>query len=304
VICTALPHQAPERSRGGVPNPRRGKLGRVGWLSLIVAGAAGIAAMRAAIERGDVEEAARQGALAGPAVIEQALAAPDRSAQLAAIAAAPGASELPAGRAGLLPALARAAARPDRRTAIPAARAARAIARSLYGHARPAGAAAELPDDLAPDDVAAWRAAWARLAARAELWIELRVLALDTAAALDPDGVGVELAAALADPDPAYRRAAIALVPMPVPPAMRAALATAAGADPDPGAALDAAATLCADLVADPPRPVLDALGPQGLARLRKLIGDGAPAQVRGAARCLAADGSAESAAALRAIRR
>lgn len=276
----------------------------MGWISLIVAGAAGIAAMRAAMDRGDIEEAARQGAIAGPAVIERALAAPDRSARLAAIAAAPGAGPLPAGRAELLPALARAASRPDRRTAIPAARAARAIARSLYGHARPAGAAAELPDDLAPDDVAAWRVAWAQLAARAELWIELRVLALDTAAALDPGGVGVELDAALADPDPAYRRAAIALVPMPVPPALRGALAGALARDPDPDVALHAAAVLCADLVADPPRPVLDALGAQGLARLRTLVGAGPRAAVRDAARCLTADGSAESAAALRTIRR
>ena len=276
----------------------------VGWFSLIVAGAAGIAAMRAAIDRGDVEEAARQGALAGPAVIEQALAAPDRAARLAAIAAAPGAAELPAARAELLPALARAAARPDRRTAIPAARAARAIARSLYGRARPASAAPELPDDLAPADVEVWRAAWAKLAARAELWIELRVLALDTAAALEPGGVGVDLAAALADPDPAYRRAAIALVPMPVPPALRGALAGAVATDADPGAALDAAAALCADLVADPPRPILDALGAPGLARIRKLVGDGTRAAIRAAARCLAADGSAESAALLKAIRR
>jgi hypothetical protein len=266
----------------------------VGWISLIVVGAAGIATMRAAIERGDIEEAARQGALAGPAVIEQALAAPDRASRLAAIAAAPGATqlpaELPAGRAELLRALARAASRPDRRTAIPAAHAARTIARSLYGHARPAGAAAELPDDLAPDDVAAWRLAWAQLAARAELWIELRVLALDTAAALDPGGVGVELAAALADPDPAYRRAAIALVPMPVPPAMRGALGGAVAGDPDPGVALQAADVLCADLVADPPRPILDALAAPGLARLRTLVRAGPPAAIRDAARCLAAD--------------
>lgn len=266
---------------------------------MIVAGAAGLAAMRAAIDRGDVEEAARQGALAGPAAIEQALAAPDRAARLAAIAAAPSAGELPAARAELLPALARAASGPDRRTAIPAARAAREIARSLLGHARPPGAAAELPDDLAPDDVAAWRAEWAQLAAQRELWIELRVLALDTAAALDPGGAGGpggsggagELGAALADPDPAFRRAAIALVPMPVPPPMRAALAGAVARDADAGAALDAAAALCGDLVADPPRPILDALGAQGLARIRTLaLGAPRPA-ARAAARCLAAAG-------------
>jgi hypothetical protein len=291
----------------------RGKLGRVSWLPLIVAGAAGLAAMRAAIDRGDIEEAARLGALAGPATIHQALAAPDRPARLAAIAAAPDASAQPAARAELLPALARVAAGPDRRTAIPAARAAREIARSLLGHARPPGAAAELPDDLAPADVAAWREAWAAIAARAELRIEVRVLALDTAAALGPGGTGVELTAALADPDPAYRRAAIALVPMPVPPALRAALAGAAAGDPDPGAALDAAAVLCADLALDPPRPILDALGPRGLARLRELVAPGiagapgaggARAALRDVARCLAADGTRESAAALKAIRR
>ena len=244
--------------------------------------------MRAAIDRGDLDEAARQGALAGPAVIEQALAAPDRAARLAAIAAAPTATELPAGRAELLDALARAAAQPDRRTAIPAARAAREIARSLLGHARPAGADADLPDDLAPADVAEWRAAWAELAARTDRWIELRVLALDTAAALDPGGTGVELVAALADRDPAYRRAAVALVPMPVPAALRGALAGAVVNDADAAVALDAAAVLCADLAVDPPRPVQGALGAPGLAKLRALVTAGGPAAaIRNASRCL-----------------
>jgi hypothetical protein len=267
--------------------------------------AAGIASMRAAIDRGDLEEAARQGSLAGPVVIEQALAAPDRSARLAAIAAATTATPVVTGRAELLPALARAATGPDRRTAIPAARAAREIARSLYGPARAAGAEVDLPDDLAPADVAAWRQMWAELAARRDLWIELRVLALDTAAALDPGGAGVELGAALADPDPAYRRAAIALVPVPVPAPMRGTLAAAVARDPDPEAALDAAAVLCADLRADPPRPILDALAAPGLARIRELVkaGRGGPLAVRDAARCLEADGSAESAAVLKARR-
>jgi hypothetical protein len=84
-------------SRGAACRPWQAR--RVGWLSMIAAGAAGLAAMRAAIDRSDLEEAARQGALAGPATIEQALAAPDRAARIAAIAAAPGASELPATRA-------------------------------------------------------------------------------------------------------------------------------------------------------------------------------------------------------------
>lgn len=261
--------------------------------------------MRAAIDRGDIDEAARQGGLAGPAVIAQALAAPDRAARLAAIAAAPTATDLVAGRADLLGPLAIAAAQPDRRTAIPAARAARIIARSLYGHARPPGAANALPDDLAPADVAAWRLAWAELAAAPERWIELRIVALDTAAALDPDGVGVSIGAALADPDPAYRRAAIALVPMPVPAGMRGALAGAVAKDADPDVALDAAATLCTDLAIDPPRPILEALGAPGLERIRSLVGGrGAAVAIRSAARCLAADRDPQSAAALKTIRR
>ncbi|HEX7836134.1 MAG TPA: hypothetical protein VF469_01660, partial [Kofleriaceae bacterium] len=59
------------------------------WIQVIVTAAAALAAMRAAIERGDLDEAARQGALAGPAVVERALASRDRRIQLAAIAASP-----------------------------------------------------------------------------------------------------------------------------------------------------------------------------------------------------------------------
>src|SRR3954471_2490664 len=92
--------------------------------------AAGIASMTAALDRGDIDEAARQGALAGPAVVEKALAAKlapgktttaqARTMRLAAIAAAP----ITEDAAELLPDLAELAAGPDRRTAIPAARAA------------------------------------------------------------------------------------------------------------------------------------------------------------------------------------
>ncbi len=130
------------------------------------------------------------------------------------------------------------------------------------------------------------------------------MLALDTAAALDPGGVGTLLDAALADPDPAYRRAAIALAPMPVPPAMRGALAAAVAGDRDPAVALDAAAVLCADLAVDPARPILDALAAPGLARLRTLVKAGPPAAIRDPARCLAPDPAPASPAALRGIRR
>src|SRR5262245_32894287 len=105
----------------------------------MVIAAAGIASMTAALDRGDVDEAARQGALAGPAAVGRALGSRERSTQLAAIAAAPDVED----RAELLAALADVAAGPDRRTAIPAARAARSIARGLQA----------LPDDLAPGDL-------------------------------------------------------------------------------------------------------------------------------------------------------
>jgi hypothetical protein len=173
----------------------------MGWLHILVLGATGIGAMRAALERGDLDEVARQGVLAGPAVVERALRSAERTTQLAAIAAAPAVED----RAELLPALARVADSADRRVAIPAAAAARLIAIDLARHDR--------PDDLTDDDVATWRAAWARLALRGDRWIELRLLALDAAVALDPAGAGIDLAAGRADPDPAFRRAVATLEP-------------------------------------------------------------------------------------------
>jgi hypothetical protein len=152
--------------------------------------AAGIASMTAAFARGDLDEVARQGALAGPRVVEHALGSPDRAAQLAAIVAAPAVED----RAELLPALAPLAAGADRRTAIPAARAALVIARGLGAH--------ELPDDLAADDVETWRASFEVIARTSAKLVEVRVLALDTAHALAQGQLGFELAPLLADPDP------------------------------------------------------------------------------------------------------
>jgi hypothetical protein len=164
---------------------------------------AGIAAMTAALERGDVDEVARQGALAGPAVVERAVEAPARSTRLAAIAAAPSVED----RAELLPALARAAGSADRRTAIPAARAARTIARELAAH--------ELADDLAPADLEDWRAAFEALARDRGRFVEVRVLALATASALahavDPSAAGFDVALFAKDPDPAVRAEASGL---------------------------------------------------------------------------------------------
>ncbi len=262
------------------------------WGHLIVA-TVGIASMKAAVERGDLDEASRQGALAGAGLVEEALASPDRATQLGAIAAAP----VVEGRTPLLDALARVAAGPDRRTAIPAARAARMLAREI--------ARMERDDDLAAEDLAGWRMTFAALAADRDRWIDLRVLALDTASALATEGTGLPLDTSLADPDPALRRAAIFNVAVPVPAALRARLGTTIVRDTDPLVALAAGQVLCADLVADPPAPVLAALGEPGLARLRTVVAtEGAPAvALREIARCLRVDKNPASAAALRGIR-
>ena len=262
----------------------------------IAAAAAGIASMTAAMERGDVEEAARQGALAGPAIVERALQSPNRATVLAGIAAAPSTED----RAELLAPLAALAAGADRRTAIPAAHAARAIAADLARH--------ELPDDLAPDDLAGWADRWRALALRRDRWIEVRGDALAIAASLarvgDASALGFD-AAALADPDPALRAAAVALVPSPVPAEARAPLAALVTSDAVKRNALAAAQASCAELAADPPAAALAALGAAGIAAIRVLVVDptaSLPA-VRDAARCLAADSSPESAAVLAKIK-
>ena len=129
------------------------------WLLVL----ASLATMTAALERGDVDEAARQGVLAGPAVVERALASTTRATVLAGIAAAP----VVADAAEMLPALAAVAARGDRRVAIPAARAARRIARALVR--------SDLPDDLAAADLDDWRQAWLQLATAPDRFVEVRV---------------------------------------------------------------------------------------------------------------------------------
>lgn len=165
------------------------------WLALI----AGIGSMTAALDRGDLDEVARQGALAGPATVEQALGSHDREAQLAGIVAAPAVED----RAELLPALARIAGGADRRTAIPAAHAALTIARGLGEH--------DLPDDLAEGDVELWRARFEAIARSSHALVESRVIALDVAHALARDQLGFDLAALIADPDPDIALAAAAI---------------------------------------------------------------------------------------------
>jgi hypothetical protein len=237
--------------------------------------AAGIGSMTDAYERGDIDEATRQAVLAGPAVVETGLASSVRATQLAAIASAPRVE----GAAELLPALATLAAGPDRRTAIPAATAARSIARALSQR--------ELPDDLATDDVATWRSLFDSIARNPDHAIEARVLALDTVASLaivlDPPAIGFDLTTALADRDPAYRAAAVALVPRPTPAGVRAALAKAVLDDADPRVALRAAQALCGDDRA----AALPLLGARGLDRVKKLVAVAPKRNSRDAARCL-----------------
>ena len=172
----------------------------MGWLHLIAIGAAGIASMKTAMEAGDIERAAHQGVLAGPLVVEQALGSPDRATRLAGIAAAPATDD----RIELLESLGATAAGPDRRTAIPAASAGRAIARELARDV----AQSDLPDDIAPEDVLRWRDAWGDIALDRTRWIEVRVLALDVAAALDASAhlsAAGSMAAAPSAPAPATR---------------------------------------------------------------------------------------------------
>lgn len=236
---------------------------------------AGITTMTDAYERGDIDEASRQGVLAGPAIVEEALGSPARTTKLAAIAAAPAVEASPE----LLPALAEIARGADRRTAIPAAQAARTIARELAKY--------DMPDDIAADDVMTWRALFDQVAHSQTRFIEVRVLALDTVASLAQTitrtDIGFDLAAALDDPDPAFRFAAVSLVPRPTPAALRAPLANAVKNDADTKVALAAAQALCGDHK----DPALAVLGAQGLARIKKLVAGVPAARTRDAVRCL-----------------
>jgi len=236
---------------------------------------AGIATMTDAYQRGDIDEASRQGVLAGPAVVEQALHSTTRATQLAAIVAAPYVEARPE----LLPALADVASGADRRTAIPAAQAARQIAREL--------ATEELPDDIGEDDVMTWRALFDQVAHSESRFIEVRVLALDTVTSLaqtiTPSSIGFDLAAALHDRDPAFRAAAVQLVPRPTPAALRAPLADAVKDDADDKVALAAAKALCGDAR----DPALAQLGARGLERVKKLVAGKPQKLTRDAMRCL-----------------
>ncbi len=239
------------------------------FLLTFLGAAAGIASMTAAVDRGDLDEAARQGALAGPAVVEKALHSKVRATVLAGIVAAPSVED----RVELVPALATVAAGSDRRTALPAARAAREIALGL--------AKKDLADDIAPDDLEQSRALFEQIALSRSP-IEVRVAALETASALehvlDPDQLGFDLSRALADVDPALRAAALGAIDR-IAIAQRPVIVAALG-DRDPTVALAAARALCAD--EDLPG-IKAALGEPGLAQVKAL----AKSHAADVARCL-----------------
>ncbi len=272
----------------------------------VVAGS--LASMTAAIERGDVDDAARRGQLAGPTVVERAVAARDRSTRTAGIAAATAVE----GRVELLDALASAASGPDRRTSLPAATAAAAIAAELERQAQRDA----LGDDHAAADIVGWRDRWVAVALDQERPVDVRVRAVETAARLEvvaialgadaaASRIGVPLAALAQEPDPDVRVAVVSAAPQPLPASLRADLVSIVVRDTDDVVAVTAAQALCADLVADPAEPILAALGDAGLARLRSAITSSSIPRgaLRDAARCLTADPDPASAAALRAIR-
>jgi hypothetical protein len=246
-----------------------------------------------AYDRGDLDEVARVGGQIGAAGIEAMLASRPEVALIAASGAAD--------RVDLLGPLAEVAGGWDRSRAAPAAEVAAEIAAALTR-----GSLVAEGDELV-DAGAAWRA----LAMRTDRWADVRVRALEVAAAVahatSADALGYDLAAVLADPDPEVRRAGAELVPQPAPTATRPVLAAAIATDPDPIAALAAAQALCGDLgFGDPPAPILDALGAAGLTRLRALATappDDAPGPALvDAARCLLADRDPASATAVRAL--
>jgi hypothetical protein len=257
-----------------------------------------------ALADGGVEAAIWVARQAGTDAVGAALADADPVAARAAAIAAPHTDDA----WSLLDELAAAAGGWDRARAVDATRAALAIVESLDGDAAVEG---ELPDDV----LAGLGTRWLGLARRADRWPDVRVSALEIAARIAraraataaAPSLGYDLAELLADPDPAVRRAAAELVPQPASADQRAALVTVIVGDAEPEVVVAAAQALCGDVAHDDPAPILAALGAAGLDRLRAVLSaPGAGALPSGAvvdaARCLRADGSGASRAALAAL--
>lgn len=274
-------------------------LNNVTLLALLAASGPPGGGLRAALLSPDADAIARAGARSSARELELAFASPDRLTRLAASRASPHCAD---SWVLLLP-LAWAARDPDRALAAEAARAAVFIARDFD---RDRVRLEEIPDDRVRARLEAWR----RVGATPDLWPDVRVLALETsvalAAALGPDAlpedVPYDVTARLGDHEPEVRRAALELLPTAPEELPREAIADRVTRDEDETVALVAAQILCAGLFfGDDARAALAAMGEPGLERLRKLVErPAAPAAAAlDAARCLAADGSTESRAAL-----
>jgi hypothetical protein len=227
---------------------------------------AGGDALRAAWLRGDRQDFGRVADRVGVRGLGEAIAHGARVQTLAAIAAAPLVDEAWM----LLEPLGGRLADEDRPLAAGAARAAVAIVRALplEEMIRRGAPADELADDAA---------GFAAIAARADLWPDVRVHALECALAL-----GADVAPALlGDEDAEVRRAAIAFASADVA-ATASRLGELATHDGDPAVAAAAAAALCragaalpeparahlATLLADPPAAAL--VDPGDVSSLRR----------------------------------
>jgi hypothetical protein len=258
---------------------------------VVVVAASGTAPLAAAHARGDHDEVARLADQAGAAIVATLLLDDDRTAFQVGLAAA---THVPDPWDLLLP-LGRLAAGWDRSRAAPAAYAAARISRGLDEDLA-------ILHDLPDDQLETLQQGWAAIAARADRWADVRVHALEVAAALaearrvtaeDPPGLGYDLALVLTDEDAEVRRAGCELVPQPAPADSLATLGAAVRGDVDGAVALACAQALCAGLAWDPATPVLTALGDEGAARLRAIAKGPLPAVPAGAlvdaVRCLAA---------------
>lgn len=223
------------------------------------------------------------------------LVSPHRGTVLAAIAAAPAADDAWA----LLGPLARRAADPDRSLATRAAAAGARIAATLSRDLL-------LEHEAAPDELRDVLAAWLRVALDDGRWADVRVHALEVSAALvaalGPDGPVLDWAGMAADADPEVRRAALELAPVPPGEELSAEAGRRVADDENKMVALAAGQVLCGELATGAKKkPILDALGQEGIARLQDLVTDealSAAARLE-AARCLAVHGGPQSRAAV-----
>jgi hypothetical protein len=258
------------------------------------------ARLRAALARGSLVELEEIGTNLPERDLLAAIESPDRELCVAGIAAASSARDAWV----LLPILAKRAGSPDRPIAAAAAESAAEIARDLEF--------ATLADtDITDDELEAAAAAWLAVAEYPAYWPDVRVRGLEVSVSVArargqrPPIYDLERFAA--DAEPEVRRAAYELLPGTLSNGARATASRAVISESYPEVALAAAQALCSALEprpdehAPPADPVLHALGQEGLARIVEMSADEtlAPAGILAAARCLAADASANSRQAL-----